>query len=402
MKTYYFKALNNHGEFVSGELKANKQQEVIQALVEQNHTVIEIYPKKSERLRKWAMNLMLLKASTKELMLFSDQLSTMLISGIPLSDALKALAENYKTSRLSKHIANLVTKINAGESLSKAMSEEKIFPDLYVAMIYSGEESGTLDEVLVRMGRYFEKEIKLFESIKQAVTYPLVLLLVSILVIYIIIARVIPEFIQIFSAADAELPFFTRGLFGVGVLVNDYWLVILLFTIVFIIGCKICIQYTFGQKVMSQIMLNLPIIGDIFKKHLLTRFVRTLATLVESGLPITIALNLVRKTCKDYCLEKTTSEIIENIEKGGSISESFSSRNFFPLMAQKMLAVGEETGTFEKMLNKIGDYYERENNYKLNQLSQLIEPILILLMMMLVGFLVLSVTIPMMNLWQFF
>ncbi len=339
------------------------------------------------------------RVNARRLAIFTRQFSVMIDAGLPLVQCLEILG-NQQDSRLFQKIILAVRQdVEAGSSLAEALRKHpKAFDDLFVNMVAAGEAGGILDTILRRLSTYIEKAVKLKGQVKTALIYPVSVLLVAAIVVFIILWKVIPTFASLFAALGAELPLPTRLVIKASNFVASY--------IVFIVaGCAAAVyalkRYyaTYrGRRVIDGIVLKLPVLGDIMKKIAVARFCRTLATLTSSGVPILDGLEITAKTAGNAIVEDAIMGVRKSVEAGRTIAEPLGETKVFPSMVVQMIGVGEQTGALDAMLNKIAEFYEEEVDNAVTGLMKLMEPIMIAILGTVIGTIVVAMYMPMFDL----
>ena len=388
---FYYKAKDLKGKIVEGEIEADSKEKAISSLRSQRLQVIEISHSKT-RLKKG-------KIKAKDIVVFSRQLSTLVSSGVPIIQSLSILESQAENVNFARVISSIKKDIEAGLSISDAMAKHpKVFSELYVSMIKAGEVGGVLDVILDRLSGYLESSEALKDKIKSAMMYPMIVGGIAVLITIFLIIYVIPVFKNIFQGFGADLPLITRAVIFVSDTLKKYLLLILLGGLVVYLLFKKYISTSAGRKNFDRFLLHLPVFGIIFKKVAIAKFSRTLATLIKSGVPILQGLETVAKTSGNKVIEEVIFESMKSIKEGGKLSEPFKKSEIFPQMVAQMIAVGEETGNLDGMLFKIADFYDQEVDSSIKGLTSMIEPMVMVFMGVVIGFLVIAMFIPMFEL----
>lgn len=326
------------------------------------------------------------------------QLATLVEAGIPLVEALSALVDQLDIPYLREVFSEVRDRVNEGESMADAMrSYPKVFPKLYINMIASGEISGSLDLVLVRLADLLEAQSELRQKILSASTYPILMLVLCVGVILILLAYVVPQITEIFADQKATLPLPTQIVVNLSNLAQKYWLLVLIAIGLLVAGFRYYASTTLGRKKVDQLKLRLPLIGPLTIKVATSRFARTLSTLLGSGVQLLTALDIVKNIVGNTVLEETVAEALEGVREGGALAAELSRRKAFPTMLIHMIAIGERTGQLEPMLNRAAHAYELEVNTFLSRFTRILEPILILVLAVVVGGILASVMLPMLE-----
>lgn len=397
-QNYVYKAKNRSGQFLAGTILAENESAVASYVRDKGYFVINIAPEKSGiSLENYLSKFQ--RITIKEIAILCRQFSTMVDAGLPMVTCLSILIEQIKNPRLKTALKDVYKRVKEGETLSKALSVyPTIFPCIMINMIEAGEMGGVLDEVLGRLATHFEKEYKMNEKVKSALTYPAVVMVVACIAVIIIMTFVMPTFTQLFTNMNVALPLPTRILLGISDLLRNNGVVFLFATVTFILGCIKAYQKETVRKHIDGVVIKLPVVGVIFEKVAVARFTRTLSTLVRSGVPILLALDVVKNTIGNLVMVEELSRAQENIKEGVSLSATLGSSKLFNSMVIQMIAIGEESGALDKMLEKVADFYESDVDDIVSRLSSIIEPVIILGLGTVVGFIVISVIIPMFDL----
>ncbi len=400
MPLYRYRARSYEGQIVENTIQANTEKEVVDKLRSMNLMPITIEETVSLGSASFWKKLSLVfhKVTLKDMVIFCRQLATLLSAGINLGSALEVLTEQTENAFLAKKIKEVKVMVDRGVSFSTALKEAGIFPPLLVATVKAGEAGGVLDVVLNRIATFFEAQDRLKKKIISAVTYPAVVFSVAIVVVILLVSYVIPKFSKVFRSMGIELPFITELLFRFAELLSKYWYVPLLMVVFIVMAFKILGKLKPTKPYIDRFYMNLPIVGDIITKTVLVRSIRTLATLVEAGVPILEALEMASDVSNNAVIEKAFTEIKEALRHGKSMGEVMKKFRVFPPMVSHMVKVGEETGQLEEMLNKIADWYEVELEEKIKRLTSIIEPILVVVVGGIVAFVALSIFFPIISL----
>jgi type IV pilus assembly protein PilC len=392
--TYAYKVRDRGGNLISGTLVADNEGLVLQRLREQGLTPLEV----GKQGRSLNIELTKKKVKLKELSVFSRQFATMVNSGLPILRALSILADQTNNSELAKTLSACRTDIEQGSSLSAAMQKHpKVFNDLYVSMVKSGETGGSLDSVLLRLADMIENEVKLRGKIKSAMTYPIAVVALVTLIMSAMLLFVVPQFKSIYGQLGGSLPMPTRVLLAVSDLFKKFWFI-------FVAGAFLA-RFLFrrwkatpaGRESVDAFKLRVPVFGSLFHKTALARFAGTLSMLLRSGVPILQALDIVSDTVNNKVISKAVTDVQAAVREGESMAKPLSKHKVFPPMVVQMLAVGEETGQVDVMLEKVSTFYNQEVEASVDALTSLIEPLLIAIIGGAVGAAVIALYMPMFN-----
>lgn len=342
------------------------------------------------------------RISVQEVAVATRQLATLINAGIPLVEALAALVDQIESKGLKRILSTIKQKVNEGVSLADAMQEHpKAFSGLYVNMIRAGESSGAMDVVLFRLADFTEGQSRLRSKIMGTMMYPIIMVLVGIGILGILFTVVIPRITLIFKNAKAQLPLPTRMLIASSEITRDYWWAILLgMVVLFFIG-RAYLRSESGRARADAMSLKAPIFGNIVRMLAVGRFARTLGTLLSSGVPLLTALDIVKNVVTNSVLTNAIEDVRTAVREGASIADPLRRSKQFPPIVVHMVAIGERSGALEGMLFKVADSYEQQVELRVNMLTTLLEPLMILIMGAGVGFIVFSVLMPILQLNQF-
>ena len=395
-ETYSYKARDRTGKVISGELQADSEALVIAKLREMAYVPVDV-SKKSAGLQR-EITLRPGKVKLKIMAVFSRQFATMVNSGLPILRALSILSEQTESKELANVLTRVRLDVEQGFSLSSAMAKHpKVFDNLYVSMIKAGETGGVLDSVLLRLADQIEKEVSLRQRIKSAMTYPVVVLVMVTFILAAMLLFVVPQFESIYAGLGGTLPLPTRLLLAVSEAIRSYWYLFVLFIVMFIIGLRRYKKTESGREVIDRFKLRVPIFGPLFRKTALSRFASTLGVLLRSGVPILQALDIVAETVNNKVISKAVVDVQGSVREGESIAKPLASHAVFPPMVVQMLAVGEETGAVDTMLEKVAMFYDNEVTAAVDSLTSLIEPLMIAVIGGAVGMAVIALYLPMFN-----
>ncbi|UCD72182.1 MAG: type II secretion system F family protein [Syntrophobacterales bacterium] len=402
MPLYSYTAKKSDGKNVKGELEAISELEVIETLHQRALTVLDIVEKKRAPEkgleRRFSMRAPLIGGGVKhdEVLLFVSQMSAMVEAGLPLLRCLTSFGNEVENPQFKRTIDSVSIDVEEGSTFFDALSKHpKIFSKLFVNMVKAGEVSGRLDQTLSQLASYLEKTANLRRKVKAAITYPLFLIGFTAFAIILLVTKVVPVFQKIYAGGNVSLPTPTKILIASSVAMREYYWALLLIAagIVFLIYMEL--QTERGRFFWDKQKLGIPILGQLMRKYSLTKFTRTLGVLINSGVPILAALDLVAETADNKMLERAIRESSTSIEQGSGFAEALSERrNVFPEMVIQMSGTGEESGTLDRMLSKVANFYEQQIEATITTLTTLIEPILIIFIGAAVGSILLSIFLP--------
>lgn len=389
---FSYKAKDSAGKLLEGTVEANDQRAAINKIKSQRLSVVEI----KEGKVKSGFKLFKPKVETKDIVIFSRQLSTLVSAGVPIVQSLNILETQAENPAFKTILTVLKTDIESGLSIADAMGKHPTaFEELYVAMIKAGEVGGILDIILERLSGFLESAEALKAKVKAALMYPAIVSLAAGGITVFLIAFVIPIFKDIFGSFGQALPLPTRIIIGMSDFLRNNAIVLILGTGGLIYGGKKFLKTEKGIQKRDEISLKMPIFGMLLKKVAIAKFSRTLGTLIKSGVPILQGLETVAKTAGNRVIEHAINASKESIKEGGSISEPLKASGVFPPMVIQMIGVGEETGGLDNMLEKIADFYDQEVDTAVKGLTSMLEPIIMIIMGFVIGTIVIAMFMPM-------
>ncbi|PID71804.1 MAG: type II secretion system protein GspF [Desulfobulbus propionicus] len=399
MPVYEYTALESSGKKAKGILDADSITAARQKIRAQGIYPVEIRESLAKVKETGSSSLLALRLGTKikpqEIHVATRQLATLLGAGIPLIQALDGLIEQTTNRFLKKTIAQIKDAINEGNSLTAALEEHpRLFSKIYINMVRAGEASGSLDVVLERLAEFGENQTALRSRIKAALLYPLFMAIVGIVVLVLLITFIVPSITSVFEGTQQALPLPTILLISSSAFLQQYWWLLLMLMGVLFFGISFFLKTDKGRQLWDKAKLSLPGFKDLNSKIASARFGRTLASLLSAGVPLTSSLTIVKNIVNNTLLAALIKEAGEELEKGKNLSQVFRGSSYFPPMLVQMIAVGEQSGSLEKMLEKAADSYEKEVEAKILALTSMIEPVMILVMGVAVTFIVISILLP--------
>ncbi len=395
MPNYSWKGRTRAGRIQEGVLVADSKDAAISALRKQQIVVTAV----TEKGKEFALPTLKGSVSPKELAVFTRQFSVMIDAGLPLVQCLEILGSQQENKGFKRMLHLVRQDVESGSTLADAMRKHpKAFDDLFCNMIAAGEAGGILDTILQRLAQYIEKNVKLRGAVKSALVYPIAVISIAVLVVWIILWKVIPTFATLFEGLGAALPLPTRITIALSNLIGSWWWLIMLSVggTIFLLN-RYHKTYT-GRRHLDRLLLMFPVIGLVLKKIAVARFCRTLSTLVSSGVPILEGLEITARTSGNAIVEDAIMATRRSVEEGKTIAEPLKDTDVFPPMVVQMVAVGEQTGALEIMLSKIADFYEDEVDEATANLLALLEPIMISFLGVVIGGIVISMYMPMFDL----
>jgi type IV pilus assembly protein PilC len=397
MYTYAYQARDAQGQSVAGVQEALNEENAINTLMTRGLMVLSIQQKSVAKASK-----RMGKVSETDCVLFTRQLATMIDAGLPLVTGLTALYEQCdprKQIGLKRTIGDLSARVQGGDSFYDAIIKHpRVFNRLYVAMVKAGESGGLLAEILDRLAGFLEANARLRKKIKSAMTYPVIVVCISIGITTFLIVRVVPVFGQIFQDFGAKLPAPTQFLIDLSAFIRGNWYYIVAGVAGVVYGLKYLLRTQRGRETWDKWKLKLPVFGPLIHKICMTRFSRTFAQLIRSGVPILEVMEIVGETSGNSVMEYAIKGVAEEVEKGEPMTAAMSKQKIFPPMLLRMISAGESTGKIDIMLEKMADFWDEEVEATLGALTSLIEPLLIVVLGLIVGGIVIAMFLPILKL----
>ncbi len=409
MPTFKYEAMDTSGGEVKDSIEASNEEEAQQKIRQMGYFVTKITEvasaKKAKKAKKAGkkkgQTFALGGVSTKQLCTFTRQFSTLQDAGLPVLRSLRILEGQMKPGVLKNALVDVVEDVEGGATLSEAFGKHpKCFDRLYVNMVKAGEAGGALEIILRRLADFKEKSQSLKRRITGAMVYPSVVILVAVSILTFIMIFIIPKFEKIFKDFNMKLPSLTMMLIDVSRWVSNYWYVLPLFPLSFWLMLKLIRLNKHGAYALDRTYLWIPIVGPLIEKTIVARTMRTLGTLVASGVPILEALAIVRETCAQMVFERMYQRVYESIREGDTIAQPLKESRLVDDMVVNMIDVGEETGDLDSMLYKIADIYDEEVDVMVESLISLLEPIMIVILGGIVGTIVIAMFLPMIKLLE--
>lgn len=398
MAVYEYKALDASGNSVSGIVDADTAKEARQKLRMQNLYTTSVAEAEAAVTLTTEVKVrqVFKRIKRKDIAGTTRQLATLLRSGMPLVQSLSAITEQLEGHPLQKVVLEIREKVNSGASFADALADHpRLFSDLYVGMVRAGESAGALETILQRLADYLEKSEKQRNRIRSVMVYPVVMVFVGGAVLTFLMTYVVPTLTRLFVEMGRDLPLPTRILIGISSFVKSYkMLVVLAGLAAGVVALKLHIQKERGRFRYDSFRLKLPVLGPLVRKSCMVRFARTLGTLVAGGVPLLQAMEIVRDVVGNAVIGKVLDEAKENIARGQTIADPLKESRQFPPIVTHMIAVGEASGNLEEMLFNVAEAYEDEVETAISGLTSLLEPIIIIIMGVIVGFIVLSILLP--------
>lgn len=340
-------------------------------------------------------------ASVKDVAVFCRQFATILKAGVPVLKSVDILRAQTENKFMKKTLTNVYEDLQKGNLLSEAMQKhKKVFPAILVNMVQAGEISGTLDGSLEKMAVHFEKEFKLKKKVQGAMTYPIVISVVALIAVVVLLTFVVPQFANMFSDLGSKLPWTTQFLLDTGNFMKSNFVVVIA-VLVLLVGGVIYFKGTpAGKRFFDKMALTLPIFSGVTRKVVSARFTRTLSTMLAAGIPMIKSLESAERVVENTFVEESLKKVKEDVMKGGGLAEPIAQTGYFPVMVYQMVKIGEESGSIDEMLLKTADFYDEEVDAAISAMTTMIEPLILMVMAVVVGFIVISIVQPMFGMYS--
>lgn len=400
MPGFVYKAIGPDGKERKGNIQATSSEQAIMRIKGDGLIPVEVTP---EGVLNKEINFSFgSKITARDYCVFCRQMLAILAAGVSIINALQMLAEQTENPALKKGIATLADEVGKGETLSNAMRKQpKVFPAIFVNLVEAGEATGTLEISFERMALQFEKENQLKQVIKKALTYPIIVGVVAVGVIFAMMTFVIPTFMNMFSDMDVEMPAITQFVVNTSDFFVAYWYLLIAGIIVLIAAVKAYAKTISGRVLFGTMKIKLPVISNVQIKSSSAKFARTLSTLLRSGVPMIQALEITANSVEDNIhFQRAVLNARDQVANGSSLSKPIKMSGLFPPMVVHMISIGEETGNIEDMLENVAEYYEEEVTTATEQMMTILEPMMILVLALIVGVIILAILQPMMTLYD--
>ncbi|PLX19010.1 MAG: pilus assembly protein PilC [Candidatus Muiribacterium halophilum] len=395
MPKFSYKVKTRDGKTLTGEIDSDSKELAIAKLKEKGYYIVGPLKEKSKEHAFFKK-----KVKTSEVSIFARQFATMIGSGVPLVRCLNIMVDQVENPVFKEIISQVRADVEAGATFSAALARHpQVFSPLFCDLVRAGEAGGILDQILDRLANYLEDSEALKAKVKGALTYPAVVFSVAILVVFFLMTFVLPNFNQIFEGmgGDSKLPLPTRLLMGISSFMSKYFIFIIIAMGAMVFGIKKFFETKQGRRLLDTYSLRLPGFGNLLKKVAVSKFTRTLGTLISAGVPILQALEVTANTAGNVLITEAILKTRVSIKEGESISEPLKASKIFPPMVIQMIAVGEETGELDIMLSKVADFYDQEVDTAVKGLTSIIEPVVIVFMGVVIGGIVLAIFMPMLE-----
>lgn len=400
MAVFDYKVRDRSGKIITGTTEAASQREVANALRQKGYFVTEIKAPKTGlqadiKLPKWLDFGSI--PTVRDITIFSRQFATVINAGLPVVQSLAILQRQSEKQGLKDALKNVREDVETGLQLSDALAKHpRLFNKLYIYLVRAGEVSGNLDGILDRIAAYMEKQAALRGKIKTALTYPTVVLVIALAVTWFLLTGIVPQFAQILDQLGGDMPVITRALIAISDFLRFQWYIMLGLIVVIIVGVALFYRTPQGRRTIDNLMLRTPVLGTLVQKSAIASFSNTFGLLLRSGVNIMESIEITKGTAGNAIVEDILDETKENVQRGEQISTTLIKYpHVFPPMVSSMIAIGEETGAVDSMLQKVADFYEREVDEAVDSLTAALEPMLIVFLGVIVGFIVAGMFLPM-------
>lgn len=403
MQTFSYKAIGADGKEKKGSIDAENRQQATKKLKEDGLLPISV---EEQSLLDKDISFSFggkrkKKVTARDMSVFCRQFSSILRAGVSVVKALEMLGAQTENKNLKAAVIEVQSSVEKGSTLSDAMRMKKdVFPDLLISMVSAGEASGSLETAIDRMAIQFEKDAKIKSMVKKAMMYPMVLLVVAVGVMLLMITYVIPQFEDMFNSIDSELPVYTRAVLWLGDFITGKWWLLILIIVAIVFAYRTYKKTDTGRHQIDKIKLKIPVFGMLATKTACARFSRTLSTLLKSGMSMMDALDIVADTMENVIYKDALVKARSGVALGFELSQQLEATGLFPPMVVHMASIGEETGNMEEMLTNVANYYDEEVEVATQQVTALMEPIIIVVMAVMVAVLVLCIYGPMAQLYD--
>lgn len=400
MPLYTYKVKTETGKFYTGEAKMDSQEELVSLLREKGYTPVEILEKNAFTDIS-TIGIFKQRVKLKDMAIFCRQFAIVLEAGVPISTAMDVLRQQTTNTTLREALNEVYENIQKGISLSNSMRQHSnIFPDMLVNMVEAGEVSGQLDLCFKRMADQYEKDFKLQQKVKGALTYPIIITVVAIAVVAVMMLFVVPSFAKILQGMNTELPILTRILISISNFFINYWYFIFGALILTVIGLTMYFRTPEGKRFLGKMAITIPVISGVTKNLITARLTRTLGTLMASGVLLIQSMEVVQKIIGNAVIADRLGNVVDEIKKGKGLTAPLTDMRYFSPMVLSMVRIGEESGNLDFALDKSADFYDEEVERSLQQMTATIEPVMMILMSVVAGFIVLSILTPMLKVYE--
>lgn len=396
MPSFEYRARDRQGALVTGTLDADDRATLEAALDRMGLIPIKVFSARKALFKGPDIKALFYKIPPQEIILFSRQLATLFGAGVPLTRALYTLESQISSAPFITVIRKVREDVEGGSTFASALARHpRVFPEVYSNMVEAGEAGGMLDEVLERLASMFEKNADNAAKVKSATLYPKIVIVAMVLAVVVLMKFVVPKFATLYTSFKVDLPLPTRMLIFISETFTTYWYMMVIVAAVVYIASRLYLSTGSGRNLMDRLILKVPIFGPMVLKSVLTRFSRILSSMYKSGLPILQSLDIVSRAVENRAVASEIKAIEDEVRRGRNLSEPMHRSMFFQSMVVQMVSVGEETGNLDEMLEKVAEYYERDVDATIRNLTATLEPILLVFIFAMVLFLALAIFLPM-------
>lgn len=399
MPTFQYVAINPAGKKVKGRIEARDQKQAFQNLKERGLQALSISHKKESLLTK-ELSFMEQKVKPENFVIFCRQFAILIKAGIGAAEAIQILSQQTEDKVLAKTLQSVHSDLRAGMSISAAFNQyPKVFSAIVVNMVRAGEASGSLDDVLEKLAIFIEREHKTKGKIKSALAYPVTVAIISLIATFILMWKVVPQFVSTFTSLGIQLPITTRTVMAISDMVVKYWYIVLLLPMLIYVLFRSYTKTAKGRYLFDYLKLKTPVFGKLLQKSAMARFSRTFSSLFAAGVPILQTIDIVAHVVNNAVISNTLEQGKENLRRGESLGTLLKTNWVFPPMVVHMITVGEQTGSLDIVMNKVADFYEEDVEQMTDRLKSLLEPMMILILTAIIGTIVLAILQPTFSLY---
>jgi type IV pilus assembly protein PilC len=399
MPLFEYKAISQTGESITGRYNAKTRNEIMEMLRSKNYHPVQV--KEVGGSKDLSTLSVFNKVKIKDIAVFARQFHAMLNAGVTIIQCLDILRQQTEKQAFKNVIEKVYESVQKGSTLSESMKEHRqTFPELFVNMVEAGEASGNLDSIMDRMAVHYEKETKIQNKIRGAMTYPIILAVVSVVVVVFMLVAILPTFLSMFEGSGLALPGPTKFLLSISNGIRQYWYIILMVIIAVVYLIHRYINTEEGRKQFDRLKLKMPVVNNMVIKVATSRFTRTLATLLASGIPLLPSMDIVSKIVGNRIISDGILGVKEDLRKGYDLAGPIRRLGIFPPIVDSMIRIGEESGSLEEVLQRTADFYDEEVDVAIQKMTSMLEPLMLVVMAIVIGFLVVAMYLPMIDMMQ--
>lgn len=403
MATFIYRARDKSGELLTASIEVDNEMQAASSLHAIGYSVISIEKKRQLVPQFWELWQKIRRSHQHELIFFSRQLSILLKSGITITGAISSINEQVKSKVLKQALSVVLKDIEAGLAFSSSLAKHPdIFSEVFVSMIKAGEAGGNISDVLDRLAKLNSREFEIKLRIKSAMAYPIILVIVALIIVNYLLVNIVPKFITIFNSYEIRLPLPTQVLLGVSFVASKLWFLVLILLIGGVLAFRAYLKTEKGKYRVDNFLLHMPLFGPLYLNVVVSRMCRTLGEMVKTGVPILEVLYVTSKTIDNLVIRRVLENVRLAISEGQPLGGAFKASGVFPSTVIQMISLGEKSGQLDQMLTEVASFYDEEVDYKIKNLTTALEPLLLLVMGSMVGFIALSILLPIFNLVKVF